>query len=77
MPAWSATCALGKSCAVITLMGSCRACMLRSVCVVTFLRGFAGGAPSGEWELCRTWWADGARVDGAIKRWLMAGSSRD
>lgn len=54
MPAASATWALGKSCAVIMVMGSPRRCSVRSVPMVTFLRGFADGVPMGECELCRT-----------------------
>ncbi len=53
MPAASATWALGKSCAVITVIGSPLWCILRSRGTVIFLRGLAGGVPMGEWELHR------------------------
>lgn len=55
IPAASATCALGKSCAVITVIGSPLLCRLRSVPSVTFLRGVADGVPMGECELHRGW----------------------
>jgi hypothetical protein len=54
MPAWSATWALGKSCAVIMVMGSFLRYRLCSVLMVTGLRAFAGTEPSGECELHRT-----------------------
>lgn len=60
MPAWSATWALGKSWAVIMVMGSPFLCRDLSVPMVTFLRGLDGGAPMGEWELCLVWYAIGA-----------------
>lgn len=63
MPAWSATWALGKSCAVMTVMGSRLRCMVRIVPSVTFLRWLAGGVPMGECELCRTCMADGCGGD--------------
>lgn len=34
--------------------------------MVTFFRGLAGGAPSGEWELCRTKHADGGGGDATM-----------
>ena len=55
MPAWSATCALGKSWAVIMVMGSFLRYRLWRVLRVTGLRAWAGGVPRGEWELQRTW----------------------
>lgn len=54
MPAWSATCALGKSCAVIMVMGSFFLYMLCSVLMVTGLRRLIGEDPRGECELHRT-----------------------
>lgn len=54
MPAVSATWALGKSWAVIMVIGSPFLYSARSVPSVTFLRGLAGGVPMGECELCRT-----------------------
>lgn len=48
MPAWSATMALGKSCAVRTVMGSPFLCCDLRVLMVTFLRGLAAAAPMGE-----------------------------
>lgn len=60
-PAASATCADGKSCAVMTAMGSSRLCIPRSVPSVTFFRLLAPWAPSGECELCLicdAWWRD-------------------
>ncbi len=56
MPAWSATMALGKSCAVRTVMGSPFLCCDLRVLMVTFLRGLAAAAPMGEWDEQRTWW---------------------
>ena len=53
MPAWSATWALGKSCAVIMVMGSFLRYRLCSVFRVTGLRVFVGAEPSGECELHR------------------------
>lgn len=55
MPAASATWALGKSWAVIMVIGSPLLCIERRVPTVTFFRGLTGGVPIGEWELCRTW----------------------
>lgn len=55
MPAASATCADGKSCAVMTAMGSLRRCIARSVPTVTFLRWLGACVPSGECELCLLW----------------------
>ena len=55
MPAASATWALGKSWAVIIVIGSPLLCMERRVPTVTFFRGLTGGVPIGEWELCRAW----------------------
>ena len=52
MPAVSATRALGKSWAVIIVIGSFFLYRDRRVPMVTFLRGLAGGGPSGECELC-------------------------
>lgn len=54
MPAASATCALGKSWAVITVIGSPFWKRLRSVPIVTFFLGLAKGVPMGECELCLT-----------------------
>lgn len=51
MPAWSATWALGKSCAVIMVMGSRLRYMDRRVLMVTFFRLVEGAAPMGECEL--------------------------
>lgn len=51
-PAVSATCADGKSCAVMTAMGSFRRCIARSVPIVTFFRLLGPCAPRGECELC-------------------------
>lgn len=59
MPAWSATWALGKSCAVIMVMGSPLRYMDCSVLIVTGLRAWAGAVPRGECELHRVWVADG------------------
>lgn len=58
MPAASATCALGKSCAVSIVIGSFRLYMASSDLIVTFLRVLAGELPSGECELQRTWHGD-------------------
>jgi uncharacterized protein YfaQ (DUF2300 family) len=54
-PAWSATWAEGKSCAVIMVMGSPLRYMAWSVLRVTGLRFCAGAAPMGECELHRAW----------------------
>lgn len=53
MPAVSATSALGKSWAVIMVMGSPFRCIDRKVLRFTFFRWFAVDAPIGECELCR------------------------
>lgn len=53
MPAWSATCPLGKSCAVIMAMGSPFLRIERSVFIVTFFLCDATAAPMGECELFR------------------------
>lgn len=70
MPAASATCADGKSCAVMTAMGSFRRCIARSVPSVTFFRLLLGPcAPSGECELyllCDAWWRDSRGVLTAV-----------
>lgn len=64
-PAASATCAEGKSCAVMTAMGSSRRCIARSVPSVTFFRLLlpAPAPPSGECELYLAcggvWYGDG------------------
>ena len=60
-PAASATCADGKSCAVMTAIGSSRRCIARSVPSVTFFRLLGPCAPSGECELylpCEAWRRD-------------------
>lgn len=66
MPAWSATWALGKSCAVIMVIGSPLRYRLWSVLMVTGLRALAGVAPSGECELHRTWAAGSTQQRGII-----------
>jgi len=48
MPAASATWALGKSWAVIIVIGSPLLCSERRVPMLTFFRGFTGGVPIGE-----------------------------
>jgi hypothetical protein len=53
MPAWSATWALGKSCAVIMVMGSFLRYRLCSVLIVTGFRTLTGEEPRGECELHR------------------------
>lgn len=55
MPAWSATCAEGKSYAVSIVIGSPFLYMDCIVCSVTFFLATAGGVPIGECEECRTW----------------------
>lgn len=54
IPAASAACALGKSCAVSMAMGSPFLYKLRNVCNVTFLRVFVPGSGE-EYELYRVW----------------------
>ena len=61
IPAASATCALGKSCAVITVIGSPFLCIPLSVPMVTLRRGVVGGLPMGEWELHLVWACGGRR----------------
>lgn len=51
MPAWSATWALGKSCAVRTVIGSFLRYKLWIVLMVTGLRAVDSAAPKGECEL--------------------------
>lgn len=55
MPAWSATCADGKSCAVRTVIGSFFLYMLAMVWRVIFLRVEVVLEPNGEWDERRTW----------------------
>jgi hypothetical protein len=57
MPAASATCPLGKSWAVITVMGSPFLCIDLRVPIVTFFLALVGGEPIGEWELHLVCWA--------------------
>ena len=59
IPAASATWALGKSWAVIMVIGSCFWCSVRRVLRVTFLR-CERGTPMGECELCLIWHCDSA-----------------
>lgn len=73
-PAASATCALGKSWAVITEMGSFFLYMDRIVLMVTFFLDEALEDPMGECELHLCWWWDSddskglAAVKGAVDR---------
>lgn len=53
MPAVSATRPLGKSCAVIIVMGSPFLYIDRRVCSVIFFLGVPETGASGPWELCR------------------------
>lgn len=55
IPAASATWALGKSWAVIIVIGSRFLCISRSLGRVTFFLGLAGGVPMGECELHLDW----------------------
>lgn len=73
MPAASATCAEGKSCAVIMLMGSPFRYMAASVCTVTFRRGVAGGVPSGECDELRVWVRGLSDGGGGAREWTSAG----
>jgi len=66
MPAWSATWALGKSCAVIMVIGSPLRYMDCSVLIVTGLRAWVGVVPRGECELHRVWVV--AAADGETMR---------
>jgi hypothetical protein len=64
MPAVSATCALGKSWAVIMVMGSFFLYMDRMVPMVIFFLCGAMEAPMGECELHRRWCCDSADSKG-------------
>lgn len=55
IPATSATSADGKSCAVMTVMGSFLLCIDRRAPSVTFFRWLGEGAPMGEWEEYLVW----------------------
>lgn len=56
IPAASATCALGKSCAVSTVIGSPLLYIVRKVFMVTFFLEGSVVLLRGEWELHRWWW---------------------
>lgn len=58
MPAASATCAEGKSCAVIMVMGSFFLYMDLRVPIVTFFLEREEGVPKGECELRLVWWKE-------------------
>jgi hypothetical protein len=69
MPAASATWALGKSWAVIMVMGSFFWWSVRRVFIVTFFLGFVFGVPMGKCELFLVWCCSGdGNMRGAIGR---------
>jgi hypothetical protein len=68
MPAWSATCAEGKSWAVMTVMGSFLRYSDISVGSVTFLRAGDDELPSGECDDWRIHWIGWSSLAGAAGR---------